>query len=355
MKSKVLIYPFDLHYKVIIDYSDMLQDLEVAALVSPKGWGMKEESFQCEDKELIIKNDFEIELAKCDVVWFCNSELPLDFEKFFVDKIIAAVSAGKKILFTKKVSASEEMILKKILPIEFRYTLKEEFADELSAKRLYAIKTPVIAVCSLYNGVGQFDVELALRSQFIKRKINFLQVGSENYSEIFGMNSIPDFIFQNEMSEVQKIVKFNHFLKQKELEDDFDVIVLGVPGEMLGVKENIFEELGVYAFEILRTLSVDCSVLCMPYEEQIIEKRRTIAEGIEKTYGIPIDYFNIAPSKLDIERSEEMKKVSYVKLDLEFVLKRIIDEDVFCIVEEREKNRLADKIIEQLSSYSIEV
>lgn len=350
---KTLIYPFDIQAETIIQFYEMLIDIEIVSCISFKSFGMIDKKYQIGNKIVNVSDDFNKELEKCELVWVIDSDIQLDFQEYIVPKIKRAVCSEKKILVTRRLTIEEKKIIEKLVPVKDLIQVEENLEEEdLSDKRIYNIKTPIITICSLYNGLQQFYLELALKKELTKCGVKFLQVGSELIASVFGMETIPRYMFENENSEKDKIKRFNHFLKSKELEDNYDVIVLGIPGELMGLQENVFSELGVYAFEMLRTISSDCSILCLPCEENIMENKKKIVQIISNNFALPIDYFNIAPVKIDFEDSELKRSISYVRLGKEMLWDKMT-ENVFCVEIEGESKRLVEKVIRQLNSYGI--
>lgn len=352
MKEKLLIYPYDFETEPVVKYADMLVGYEISSLVSLKGLGFVGEKYVIGKHEVIVKENFEEELEKATVVWFTETHFKLDFKKYFLENFKYTVKKGKKVLITKKLTEEEKVLVDDILPEGQKVSLEKKFIDEqLSRRKIYHLNTPTIVVCGLYEGLGKFDVQMSLRREFNKRGLKVLQIGTKRYSNLFGIECIPDFIFKNEISAERKIVKFNHFLKMKELEQTYDLIILGIPGELTGLKENIFSDLGIYAFMMLRTIQSDYTVLCLPCEININENKKMIASIIRETFRIPIDSFNICPLKIDMIQSNLDKEISYVELDTSFVMSKIDKSDMFCVAELDEQNRLAEDIIFRLTEY----
>ena len=84
-------------------------------------------------------------------------------------------------------------------------------------------------------------------------------------SEVLGINPIPQFMFETGMSESEKIIKYNHYVKQIELVKDPDLIIIGVPGGIMPFDKVNYNNFGAIAFLISMAVSVDYAILCSPF------------------------------------------------------------------------------------------
>ena len=101
-KYKTLIYPYNRTVKGLIKYQELLDGLEVEAAVIPKGWGEKGEIIKSiSGKSIVVKDDFEKELLRCDVVWFVEDGICSLPEKLLKDKIEKTAEMGKKFIFSR--------------------------------------------------------------------------------------------------------------------------------------------------------------------------------------------------------------------------------------------------------------
>ena len=70
-----MIYPYCHAYEAYVRHSELLSDFEIVSLISPKGWGLQNETIWNGVRDLIVQSDFESGLKDCTVVWFVEDEL----------------------------------------------------------------------------------------------------------------------------------------------------------------------------------------------------------------------------------------------------------------------------------------
>jgi len=80
-------------------------------------------------------------------------------------------------------------------------------------------------------GIGQnvqkFDLQLYLRSRFIDKGYKVSQIGTKKISGLFGLHPLPDFLFNTQYSDVDKVYAFNRVMKDVSMQEKPDVILLG--------------------------------------------------------------------------------------------------------------------------------
>lgn len=353
--EKVLLYPYDRESEPIIKHNDLLKDLEIVSVVSPNGWGLSNEQF--ENTELRVSSDFDTELEKCTVLWIVDSNRGLSFDKSIYPKIKKALSENKKILWTRKVSENEQKVINDLIPIEKRCSYRNRVSEhiEIDTPEVFNIDTPVVFVCGLIENVDKFDIQLSIRRELLSREFKILQVGSKEISKLFGFNSIPEFMFNKNVSERDKIIRFNHFIKKKEIEEKPDLIIIGIPGEVLPFSKKLVGNFGITAYEITQTISPDCTIFSLPYFDDLKSVLEELTKLLKNRLNIDVDYYNIAERKIDFIESEAEKKFSYIPLSKDFIKKEINKnkyENIYALSESEDATILVDKIIEQLSEYA---
>ena len=78
---------------------------------------------------------------------------------------------------------------------------------------------------------------------FLKTYLNNLDykvcvVSSRTNAELFGIHSFPEFMLQHNLDESSKIINFNHYIKELEVSEKPEIIIIGVPGGIMPVSEK---------------------------------------------------------------------------------------------------------------------
>ena len=75
-------------------------------------------------------------------------------------------------------------------------------------------------------------------------------IGSKNFSKIFDCYQFPTFMFRN-ISEREKILAFQGYIRNIEKDEEPDIIIIGVPGGMMPFNEKFPGNFGITLYEVM--------------------------------------------------------------------------------------------------------
>ncbi|WP_051986377.1 TIGR04066 family peptide maturation system protein [Clostridium amazonitimonense] len=365
-KKKAMIYPVDRESLPLIRYNDLIEEYDVIYTVSPKGWGFRGKDCGVLDggKEInkTITDDFDTALNLCQCVIFVESDMVIDFEKMIFPKIEKALNDGKDIVCTIEIPDKFKERIEKLREIKngrFKQYTKENKCDFklIEKEYIFDINVPVIGVFGTTERTGKFDIQLALREKFMNQGYKVSQIGTRHYSEIMGFHSFPKFMVSSSINESNKIMLFNHYVKNIELTEKPDIILIGVPGGVMPYNNNYTNKFGILAFEVCNAVQFDSVVMSTLYEDYDERYFTTMHESLKYKLGLEIDAFNITPLKGDFKILDFTNRFGFLTLDSDFIDDKIrkfnnLDFKIFNILNEKNKEDLAEYLIDKLSSYS---
>lgn len=367
-KNKVLVYPYDLEFCAVIRHKELLKDYEVAALVSPRGWGMTGKDAATADNGdelgIMVSNDFEGNLDLCDTVLFCESVRALEFESVLMPKILKALEHKKNIIMTIPLDREKyDLVSQKCAEsgVDFKcfgVAREPENFEEIPTQSeiMYDMGTPVIFVLGMGERTNKFEVQLSLRDNIEKMGYKVSQVGTRQYCELLGFHSIPSFMYSKKISETNKIVLFNHFIKSIEMEEKPDLIIIGIPGGVMAYTNKLTNRFGVLAYEICQAVTPDSAVLACHYDEPSNDFFINLKESIRYKLGCIINCFSIANTIFDWNNSKDWSKISYLSVTSKFVdenMRKFIPkgEAFFNVLNTKDARKMSEHIIDLLSEY----
>lgn len=330
-RERVLIYPYDYEMTPVIRHCELVQDYEITRLISPKGWGLHGKDAGTADGGyslgITVESNFESNLAHCDTVWFTESTKYLDYEEYVAPKINSSIKAGKNIITT---AHFQEEILNEIREkCKAKGTVLRSFPTpeediELKSSSLYKINTPIVLIAGIAERTNKFELQLSIRDYFLQKGYRVSQVGSRSYSELFGFHSMPDFMYAGTLnrSEVTKVFLFNQYIKNIEVTERPDVIIIGIPGGTMAYNAQHSNGFGILAFEIAQAIQPDAVVYSILYEKYTTEYFEKIANFAEYRFGFEIDLFNLTNQRLDLVESDFVKRLVYLTVDSKFIDKQ---------------------------------
>ncbi|EJO5348230.1 TIGR04066 family peptide maturation system protein [Clostridium botulinum] len=368
-KERAIVYPVDSEFLPILRHKDLLVSYEIIGLVSLKGWGFVGLDAGDIDKGnkigMKITDDFENSLKNCDTVIISQSVLEFDIQNVIYPNICKAIDNGKNILCTFKLGKKlEDELIKKCKKsnVYFRccYTDDksniEDYKNAVNSEIICDISTPVIFVLGVSERTNKFEIQVSLRENLLKMGYKVSQVGSRGYCELLGFHSFPEFMYNNALSEVDKIIQFNHFIKYIELAEKPDIILIGIPGGTVPFNNQFNNNFGIFAYEVSQALLPDVTVVSILNKGSNEEYFRMLPNCFKYKFGYDIDYYNLANYEVDWLSSESLNEIQYINLKSDVIdekkqLYEHMNEHVYNILNKEDSLNMTNHLIDKLAEY----
>ncbi len=328
--EQLMIYPYHRGVEAVVRHQDMLTDWKLAGLVSPKGWGLGNDTVVSGAKKYIVETEYETVLKRCDGVWFVEDgtlKLP---PALLERRLRQAIAGGKQIIYTRKKDPEAYENAVRMIPETLRILpVDTEIPDPSGGAVTYCmdIHTPVVAVMGLEENTEKLEVQLALRQAFQKRGYRVLSVSSGMGTEMLGMYSFPDFMLQPGIGETEKIIRYNHRIAALEKREEPELIIAGIPGGALPFNRYNHNGYGMLQYEILEALPVDYLVLCLPWQPDLHKRVQEIGMDIKNKYQIVPGAYHLAAITQDTIDLVSEKEREFLTLDRDFIRRKIKEEN----------------------------
>ncbi|QNU67327.1 TIGR04066 family peptide maturation system protein [Ruminiclostridium herbifermentans] len=365
--ERLLIYPYNIQFSPILRHKDLLKGYEISCLVSPNGWGYTGKDAGIADNGpdigMTVSSDFEDSLGLCDTVVFIDSYFPLDFKKNIYNKIKMAIKSKKNIICFLQLETNIITELECICRYEGVYFKYYGRSQDVLADNIYIenenieeINTPIVFVIGLAERTNKFEIQLALREKIHELGYKISQVGTRTYCDMMGFHSFPSFMLESNISEVNKILMFNRFIKKIEDTENPDIIIIGVPGGIMPYNSTYTNKFGILAFEVSQAVLPDFVIFSMFYEDYKVDGFEFYNNSLKYKLGFNIDIFNIANAQFDWVRAYEEKRISHISLDYKAISEKNkgysqSNIPVLNILDENDSDKIAKLLIEKLSKY----
>lgn len=365
-KENVAIYPFDSEFLPALRHQNLMDKYSISNVLSPNGWGGIDKDAGnvngINDIGITIKNNFDEALSQCSTIIFTDSTRELDFEKYVYPKMIEAAKNSKKIICTRHLSEEVKKELKNLCEIKnsvLECYPKNSKIIPPASEILYDINVPVIFILGIAENTNKFEIQLALRENLLKEHYKVSQIGSKHYCELFGFHSFPDFMYHKSLHEHEKITLFNHFIKNIELKEKPDLILIGIPGALMPMNNQCTNKFGIMAYEISQAVRPDFSIFSTFYDLSSPDFFSLISQTTKYRLGFDIDCFNLANLAFDWRcmNNIEYEGVSYITLENSIVnIKK--DEfkglkiPTFNVMNNDDASNMSNYLINKLEDYS---
>ena len=332
MKKKAVVFPYNAECAPIIRNRQMLNNYNIVACLSPCGYGLTGKdvayAYGSTEEGIIVTNDQLFEMVFDDLL-ICESKS--DFDTVIMPMIETAANLGKNVLFLYKIESKYKEKVEKlfengenncVMYAQRNIDVSSLVADE---NEIIPLLVPVIFVAGVIPNTNKFDVQLGLRAYLLDNGYNVSQIGTKEYCEFFGFHPIPDFMFNRELTEKQKIIWFNRFCKSIELSENPDVFVIGIPGATMVYNDQFTNDFGITAFEISNSVRSDATIMCVPYENYDSKFFQMIKQSSKFKYDMQVDCFNMSNKQFDAARSKGEKQLTFITVDSGLVDGRIAE------------------------------
>lgn len=341
--KKVMIFPYDKRSEFILKNEYLLKDnIKIDKICYPKGWKIY-------NKDLIhdyrMSCNYIEDIKDCDLLWIVNSDKNLDFEKNILSLIKEAAVQKKEIVCTRKISEYEKLLIK---DFEIKFSLYDDFKNHNDFE-IFDIDKPIIFIVSQYDKMDKMNIEFEIRKSFLEKGYRVSQVMSRLEANLFGIKSF-DNLFEKNISNKEKILSINHCIKELEVRENSDVIIVGIPGGAMSFSRKVVEDFGEEITLITKSISPDCTIMSFPYYPDVYNYKVFFEYMLEK-YNIYVDYFNICNKIIDSSESEIKNKLKYLTVNKDKIEELTKNNNFFYINNKNSINLIVDNVIKQLKHY----
>ena len=353
MKKKLLIFPFNRESEPLFFCNKHLRDYEVGALVSFSGSGLVGRIYRTGEVAYKVTDEFSKSIEICDALFVSAVWHETDFLLTILPKIEEAVKLGKEVICTQSLFISQKENLVhyshagclKILP---------EASLNAEAVMTSQITTPVLYVVGVAQNTGKFETEILLKSKFEEEGYKVALLASRPEASLFGSSAFPSYMLDGSIHESDRIYSFSSMVKQIEIHERPDLIIVGIPGTVVPYSYRYAEDYGILGMLINYAVPPDAAVLCTlcPVEDDTRTYFTGTDELFKQRFGVDISYHFVSGYTFDFASVETQKKYEYLSLTDKYVCTQLdkLDSNRCSAVGDEAGAKLAvEKVISSLS------
>lgn len=320
MRKKLLVFPFNYSNYLLATKKELITEYDVTAFVCTNNSPFCNQDagiFVNRETGIVISDAFIEKIKIVDSI-LLTSGLDEAFADIYIEKIQIAQRAGKEILVTKVVL---ELIKEKNISLDGILCIDaDELNEKIDVNELHEINTPIVTITGAGENCEKFDLQLSVRKVFMEENYRIFQVGSKEYSTVFGIHNFPEFIFSKTLSLPQKVMAFNSWIFKKVLEEKPDIIILGIPGGIMPLNNKIFNYFGEVGLIVSRALKIDVNILSLYFYDDIdtdfLENYKFFCKY---SLNMPTNYFNISSNYFKYDEERNKYAVEVFHLDNKYV------------------------------------
>ena len=312
--KKAIVFPYSNSCCEILRYRDMIPEYEIVGAVAPGGMGIKDRDAGFVDggTDIGIKVTTEVDYDSGFDAFIIMSDMDNEYiiraTEYYIRE---GLDNEKNFIFLSK---PNEQIMSIFNGKENRMLdLSDDWLNTKYVEKLYKIETPVIAVAGVAELTQKFKIQLEINKYMKERGYKVSHVCSKAYGKLFGIHPFPNIMFGKE-KEQDKIYYFNNYLRYIEKMEQPDVIIIGIPGGVMPYNEMFPGYFGITFHETMQAVKPDVLIMGCLFEKYTDEYFENLSRGIRYKSGVEIDAFNISTFQIDINESEQTKKMQYYKV-----------------------------------------
>lgn len=328
MDKKLMIYPFNKRVGVIARYSRLLKDYVLTAAVSPRNYGYEGKDVSYMDAGdfvgVTITSSFQEGLAQCDSILFSASTFLMDIS-YYEEKMREAADCGKEILITREL-AEDFFNAQRSIPTDVKVLGGNPPGEKISyneTKHVREISVPVMTIFQIGEFCQGFDTLLLMAERFENEGYKVSKISSSTLSELFGIQMLPEYIYDSYISYEDKIVSFNHFLTSIAEDEDADVLLLEIEEAILPYNDRITNHFGIIPSIITKAVQADVSILNLYYSIYDKGYLDHLKSFCRYALNAEINYINIGNTTMIIKEFDSTDPIYYVSVSRDTVLRAI--------------------------------
>lgn len=354
MIINAVLFPYDIQSEPLLQYSTLLENISIQALVAPVGFGLSGVPICKNDMEYTVVDDVgEVEGGDVLSLLVVESFHELDFA-VIKEQIEKSAQMGWNILLARNFTNTEYNEIVNICRqhnVHISELGKEHIFDvNKDIKEISEIHTPIIAIMGSGCRCGKFELQAEICTQMLRRKYKVSAITSRKSCVFTGMHPYPDFMYDLYMDETKKIIGYNQYIKHIEEQEKPEIIIIGIPGGIMPLSAKKPESFGIYAYEILNAIKPDFMVFSLykdDYQEEYFEEMNRL---LTYRFNTPADCYFMSNTSLDKFTINTRMSIKYLQHNEEEI-------DAQCktyqhkVFSKKTYSELGDFIIDVLAGY----
>lgn len=317
IKKKILLYPYDAVYEALLNYNSLSEFFDILFLIHGYEIRLNNNTY----KKFFTYGLTTDEINALDYIYITESANKLSMETV-LNTLNSFANTNKQLIISNQFHEKPELesFCKEngIRVMELSDLQKYiGSVDEIALRgiKLYKINVPVILILGLSPNTQKFELQLYLRDKFINKGYKVGQIGTRECCELLGFHSYPQFMTDRKHSEVKKIYLYNNFIKEIELKEKPDVIIISAPNAIMSLSERQLFNFGIEAYQICNSVKPDFTILTAPngeYNDDFFKEMMTVCKY---KHNVDVNMFFVS-DYVAISHSIEDDEVSFSKIDV---------------------------------------
>ena len=327
------VYNVNSDISTIIRLSADVSEGGVNFVSSPKSWGLVGRDFGEVDggpilnKTIVENKELHTLVGDGDTVLFDYLEdKNSGVEDIFRD-IRNVEKKGAHIILTERVPLYEEF--ESDSSKLYRLTSHRESALKDANifwkwNHMFDLDSPAILLYKMGNHCDTFYTLVSLKNFFSKLGYKVLAVSADPLAKLFDIESVPQFLYDN-ISIEEKTVRLNQSMKLYEQNNDIDIFLIDVPGNMMPINSHHHNGFSYWADMFTYAAKPEIGIVSTYLMEFTEQYFRELTNMCKYRYGLDKVFFNVCNYTMEKTGPDSQAPLLYGQVRYDVVNEKIKD------------------------------
>ena len=326
MPNSSLIFPYDMSNISVLLHKNKF-NCSIDYVISPASWGFTSKDsghiFGIQtDKIVVGEKNFDSIIKKVDTVILLDSKPFFDeFEIFLY--AIKSLEKKKNVICLRDIKQSYIEILKnasRYYGVDFICDWQDSVPTIVSSNyKIISPNIPVINISGVAENTGKFETLLTLKESFENMGYRALCISGKIYGEFFGIYSYPMFMFDERVPVDDKILRFNYYINELCYSDNFDLILIEIPGGTYPVSDKIYENFSFQHFLVNNSVSFDLSIVNLLYENYNLDYFDWLQINLKNKYSYNAFAYIVSNNMINWNAMSIEREACYITIGSEYI------------------------------------
>lgn len=185
------------------------------------------------------------------------------------------------------------------------------------------IDAPVVLVGGLVKEADTFEVVLRLTARLLAHGFCVTGITRHPLGKLFGLHTLNHIIDRTDLTEAEKILELNQFVRSLEAAERPNVVLIEAPDAVIRYNNFALNGFGIYTYMLCQAVRPDYFVCCVPCELAVGQFLEAISSDFKYRLGSPIHAAHVSNLVIDSIDLMQARSISYVYADLDAVREQI--------------------------------
>lgn len=310
-KTKISLFPYNHEADIMCRFKEELADFDIHTVISYQGSRLDNMNLR---RGILYTDDAKSALIGSEGIVLCDNVQKLG-KKAYLNRLEDAADC-KKTVYTSS------YLYNWLEEDSFRNNeviiLNNDIETSLHPSRsLLEIECPVLSVLGMGENCDKFALLLSMRRCLKSKGYKVLAISANPLAKLMGCETFPAYLFESNLSIVEKIIKINHYIYELVKNQEPDIMLISHASGFMTLNDYEYNYFGEISYILSNAVVSDYGVVCTYYEKNYTKEYFEDLKALCKM-RLGIDVLCFYVSNQAYKTNVESKKIDYHFYDKKF-------------------------------------